>query len=339
MIDLKSLTPSELEGFVAQIKEPKFRAKQIFKWLYRGVTSFDEMTDLSKVLRGKLEKESYINVLEIEQKQVAKDGTIKYLFKLMDGKLIESVLMEYHHGNTICISSQVGCAMGCKFCATGLGGRERNMTPSEIIDQIIFAQKDSGKPINNIVMMGMGEPLDNYENVLKFLEIVNAEDGLNIGMRHISLSTCGVCDKIDALAEKKLGLTLSVSLHAFSDEMRTQIMPINKKYNIKRLMQSCKNYIEKTGRRISFEYALIDGQNDSEENAQQLAKLLKGFLCHVNLIPINEVDGTNFKKSSKQRVYKFQEILVKNGINATIRRTLGGDIDASCGQLKGKHQK
>lgn len=339
-VDVKSLTRSQLTEFLVQeLGQPKFRAEQIYGWLYRGVTSFDEMTNLSKDLRKTLDERCYIDRLEVEQKQISKDGTIKYLWKLMDGNMVESVLMEYKHGNSICISSQVGCAMGCKFCASTLEGKVRNLRASEIIDQVLFAQKDSGKPISNIVMMGIGEPLDNYDNVLTFLRNVNDEKGMNIGMRHISLSTCGLCDKIDKLAQEDLQLTLSISLHAFNDEVRSEIMPVNRKYNIQTLLDTCRRYIAKTGRRISFEYTLIAGKNDSPEQAQKLAKLLKGMLCHVNLIPVNEVKECGFETSSVQRVEKFRDTLEKCGINATVRRKLGSDIDASCGQLRRKQMR
>lgn len=335
--DLKSMRAEELEAYVTgTLGLPRFRAGQIWQWLWKGVTSFDEMTNLSKDIRAKLEENCYIDVLTVENKQVSKDGTIKYLWRLMDGNYVESVLMHYHHGNSICISTQVGCAMGCKFCASTLEGRVRNLRASEIIDQVLFAQKESGQPISNIVLMGIGEPLDNYDNVLTFLYNVNNEKGLNIGMRHISLSTCGLCDGIDRLAQEGLPITLSISLHAFNDEVRSEIMPVNRRYPIGVLLDTCRRYIQKTGRRISFEYTLIAGKNDSPQQARQLAALLKGMLCHVNLIPVNEVVESGFRRSSQDRVNAFRDTLERCGINATVRRHLGGDIDASCGQLRRK---
>lgn len=335
--DLKSMRAEELEAYVTgTLGLPRFRAGQIWQWLWKGVTSFEEMTNLSKEIRAKLNECCYINVLEVEDKQVSKDGTIKYLWRLMDGNYVESVLMHYHHGNSICISTQVGCAMGCKFCASTLEGRVRNLRASEIIDQVLFAQKESGQPISNIVLMGIGEPLDNYDNVLTFLYNVNDEKGLNIGMRHISLSTCGLCDGIDRLAQEELPITLSISLHAFNDEVRSEIMPVNRRYPIAVLLDTCRRYIQKTGRRISFEYTLIAGKNDSPQQARQLAALLKGMLCHVNLIPVNEVAECGFQRSGQERVQAFRDTLERCGINATVRRRLGGDIDASCGQLRRK---
>lgn len=335
MIDLKDLTYKGLEDFMAENGEARFRAKQVFAWLYKGVESFDEMTDLPAALRQKLSKISYLSTLKIQKKLISKiDNTKKYLFSLEDGECIESVVMHYHHGISICISSQVGCRMGCKFCASTLGGLTRNLTPAEIINQIIFAKKDIGERISNVVMMGIGEPLDNFEAVKTFLENVNHPLGLNIGYRHISISTCGLAEGIDKLSGLKLPITLSISLHAPTDKLRSSMMPVNKAYPIDKLMDSCRRYQKVTGRRISFEYALADGVNDSIECANRLADLIGGMLCHVNLIPINTVKERDFKKSSHKNIKKFMAVLESRGINATVRRELGSDILASCGQLR-----
>ena len=333
--NLKDFTLTELEEMLVDIGEPKFRAKQIFKWLYDGAENFGEMTNIPKGLVEKLDCEYSANNLKIEQKFVSHiDETRRYLLKLDDGHFIESVLMKYHHGFTICVSTQVGCAMGCAFCASTRGGKVRNLTAGEIIGQLMTVQKDLGERISNIVLMGMGEPLDNFDNVMRFLENVNNPLGLNIGHRHISLSTCGLCDKIRELADKKLQITLSVSLHAPNDEKRSAIMPINKKYNIAELMSACRYYIEKTNRRISFEYTLIKGVNDTPEEARELLGLISGMLCHVNLIPVNEVLETGFSASNRGAVDKFREVLEKGGVAATIRREMGADISAACGQLR-----
>ena len=335
MTDIKSMNQAEMADYFRALGEPAFRAKQVFQWLHRGAVSFDDMTNLSKGLREKLSASCYITVPVVERKQVsAQDGTIKYLWRLRDGNCIETVLMRYHHGNTVCISSQVGCRMGCAFCASTLGGKVRNLTPSEMLDQVLFTQLDSGVPISNIVLMGIGEPLDNFDTVMRFLELVNHPDGLNIGMRHISLSTCGLVEKIDKLADLRLQLTLSVSLHAPDDETRSRIMPVNKAVGVERLFKSCRQYFEKTGRRISYEYAMIDGVNDSDWHADLLAKHLRGMLGQVNLIPLNEVKESPLKPS--RRVEAFQKRLEHHGITVTVRRKLGGDIDASCGQLRRK---
>ena len=335
MTDLKSLNRVELEQFFQELGEPKFRAKQVFQWLWHGVESFDEMTNLSKALREKLRQSCILTVPQVERKQVSKlDGTIKYLWELPDGNCIETVLMQYHHGNTVCISSQVGCRMGCAFCASTIAGKVRDLRPSEMLDQVLFTQLDSGRDISKIVLRGMGEPLDNMDNVLRFLELVNHPDGLHIGMRHISLSTCGVVPGIDALAEKQLQLTLSVSLHAPDSETRSRIMPVNRAYDVERLFDACHRYFEKTGRRISFEYAMIDGVNDNDWQADLIAKKLRGMPGHVNLIPLNDVVESPYKPS--RRVAAFQKRLESHGITATVRRSLGGDIDASCGQLRRK---
>lgn len=335
MTDLKSLLPEELSALFKEMGEPSFRSKQVFQWLYRGVSSFDEMTNLPKTLRDHLKENYLITVPQIQRKQQsALDGTIKYLWRLADGNCIETVLMRYQHGNTVCVSCQVGCNMGCKFCASTLGGKVRDLTPSEILDQVIFAQKNSGLEISNIVMMGIGEPLDNFENVIRFLTLVNHPEGLNIGMRHISLSTCGLVKQIDKLAQLGLQLTLSVSLHAPDDETRSQLMPVNRAVGVELLMDTCRRYFETTGRRISYEYAMIDGVNDTDAQADLLVKLLHGQPGHVNLIPLNHVEESPLKPST--RVRQFQKRLESQGVTATVRRKLGGDIDASCGQLRRK---
>lgn len=340
MKDIKSKTLAELADELTALGEPKFRAKQVFSWLHRGATSFDEMTDLSKALREKLKNEYELIYPTVARRlESAKDGTIKYLWRLTDGNCVESVLMRYHHGNTVCISSEVGCPMGCAFCASTLGGLVRRLKPSEMLDQVLFTQLDSGLPISNIVLMGIGEPLDNFDTVLRFLELVNSPEGMNIGMRHISLSTCGLVDKIDALAEKNLQLTLSVSLHAPTDEIRSKIMPINRRYPVAQLLDSCKHYFEKTGRRISFEYAMIRGVNDTPEMARILVRRLKGIAAHVNLIPLNEVAESPLKPSYPETVRAFQQTLEAHGIPTTVRRTLGSDINASCGQLRRKFER
>ena len=335
MIDLKSMTLEELTAWLQEQGEPAFRGKQVFRWFYREATSFGEMSDLSKPLRQKLEEQCFLSKPKVARKQVsALDGTIKYLWELADGNCIETVLMRYKHGNTVCISCQVGCRMGCAFCASTLAGKVRDLTPAEMVDQVLFTQIDSGEPISNIVLMGIGEPLDNYDTVMKFLTLVNHPDGLNIGMRHISLSTCGLVDKIDKLAQRGLQLTLSVSLHAPDDETRSKIMPVNRGIGVERLMDCCRRYFQTTGRRISYEYAMIDGVNDSDQQADRLASLLKGTPGHVNLIPLNDVEESPLKPS--RRVAAFQKRLESQGVTVTVRRKLGGDIDASCGQLRRK---
>ena len=335
MTDIKSMTQQELSLFFKELGEPAFRAKQAFTWLHRGAVSFEDMTNLSKPLREKLAAQCFITAPVVARKQESRlDGTIKYLWELSDGNCIETVLMQYHHGNTVCISSQVGCRMGCAFCASTIAGKVRDLRPSEMLDQVLFTQLDSGREISNIVLMGIGEPLDNLDNVLRFLELVNHPDGMNIGMRHISLSTCGVVPGIDALAEKQLQLTLSVSLHAPDSETRSRIMPVNRAYDVELLFDACHRYFEKTGRRISFEYAMIDGVNDNDWQADLIAKKLRGMPGHVNLIPLNDVVESPYKPS--RRVAAFQKRLESHGITATVRRSLGGDIDASCGQLRRK---
>lgn len=332
------MTLAEMTSLMKEMGEPGFRGKQIFQWLHRGVTSFDEMTNLSKALRDKLAQTCFITVPAVERKQESRlDGTIKYLWRLGDGNCVETVLMRYHHGNTVCISSQVGCRMGCVFCASTIGGKVRNLTPAEMLDQVLFTQVDSGQPVSNIVLMGIGEPLDNMETVLRFLELVNSPDGLNIGMRHISLSTCGLIEQIDKLAQCQLQLTLSVSLHAPDDETRSKIMPVNRSTGVEALFSCCRRYFETTGRRISYEYAMIDGVNDADWQADLLAKYLKGTPGHVNLIPLNDVEESPLKPS--RRVREFQKRLEGHGVTTTVRRKLGGDIDASCGQLRRKRME
>lgn len=336
--DIKSLSLNELEQALADIGEPKYRAKQIFLWLHKKyVNSFDEMLNLSKDLRQKLKENYYISCSAIEKKLIScYDSTVKYLFSLNDGEYVEAVLMSYHHGYSACISTQAGCKMGCTFCATGQGGFRRNLTAGEMLSQLQTMEKDRGVRISNVVLMGMGEPLDNFDNVVRFLRLVSSADGMNIGMRHLALSSCGLADKIRQLAELKLQITLSISLHAPNDEIRNRTMPVNKRFPIDELLSACREYIEKTGRRITFEYAMIDGVNDSIDCARQLASRLRGMLCHINLIPVNEVDKTGYKKSGKKSLNAFCAYLNNHGITATIRRTLGSDINASCGQLRGK---
>lgn len=337
--DIKSLELFQLQNLFAELGQPQYRAGQVYKWLHSAVTSFDEMTNLPKSLRDKLKEEFYITVPFEARKQVsASDGTVKFLWELNDGNFVESVIMSYHHGNTVCISTEVGCRMGCAFCASTLNGLIRGLEPSEMLDQVMFGEKHSGKKISNIVLMGTGEPLDNYDNVMKFLRLVNSEKGMNIGMRHISLSTCGLAPRIDQLAEENLQLTLSVSLHAPDDETRSKIMPVNRAYDVQRLMGACRSYFEKTGRRISFEYAMIDGVNDSIRQADILAGLLKGMPAHVNLIPLNNVDESPLKPSSHEAIKAFMARLESHGVTVTIRRSLGGDIDAACGQLRRRHE-
>ena len=333
--DIKSMYEHELKEKFAEMGEPAYRASQVYKWLHSGVKSFDEMTNISKKLRESLMEKYYISNAAIEKKLVSSyDDTRKYLFSFSDGEMVESVLMKYHHGYTSCISTQVGCKMGCTFCATGQSGFSRNLTASEMLSQIQAEQEDNDIRISNIVLMGMGEPLDNVYSVIRLLRLVSSENGMNIGMRHISLSTCGIVPRIYELADMKLQLTLSVSLHAPNDQIRSRTMPVNRKYNISELLKACKYYSDTTSRRISFEYAMIDGVNDSEACAAELAKRLKGILSHVNLIPVNTVSGTGYEKSKKESIRKFIAVLEKSGITATVRRTLGSDINASCGQLR-----
>lgn len=336
--DIKSLNNEELAEWVRENSLPAFRAKQIFSWLHKsGVSDFSEMSNVSKDLRNKLSEKFYISSCEIENKYVsAIDGTVKYLFRLSDGEFLETVIMKYKYGYTICVSSQVGCKMGCRFCASTLAGFKRNLTAGEIESQLHSAQKDLGIRISHIVLMGIGEPLDNFDNVLRFIENVNSEDGLNISVRNITLSTCGIVPRIKDLMKHDLQLTLTISLHAPNDEIRSKIMPVNDRWKINEVIAACREYAEFTSRRVSFEYTLIKDVNDTPECAEELSKLLKGMLCHVNLIPVNNVEERKNIRSSDKSVNKFLHILQKNGINATIRRTLGSDINASCGQLRRK---
>ncbi len=336
--DIKSLSYVELNSEIITLGLPRFRSKQIFEWLHKyGVSSFDEMTNISKDLRKKLADIYFISDCEIEQKYVSKiDETVKYLFKLYDGEYVESVIMKYKYGYTICVSSQVGCKMGCTFCASALAGFKRNLEAGEIESQLHSAQKDLNIRISNIVLMGIGEPLDNYENVIKFLHNVNNENGLNISMRNITLSTCGIVPKIYDLMNEELPITLTISLHAPNDIIRSRTMPVNNKWGIDEVLEACREYINRTNRRVSFEYTLIHSVNDTYECAKELSERLHGMLCHVNLIPVNDVAERGNVKSSEENIYRFADVLKNNGINATIRRTLGSDINASCGQLRRK---
>ena len=339
-MNLKNLTQQEIADILKELGQPAFRAKQVYTWLHKGVRSYDEMTNLPKGLRDVLSEKYPINAPKVVRKQESKkDGTIKYLWQLSDGNCVETVLMRYNYGNTVCISTEVGCARGCAFCASTIGGLVRRLEPFEMLDEVLFTQIDSGLPISRIVLMGIGEPLDNFDNVMRFLELVNSEAGMNISMRHISLSTCGLIPKIDALAEKKLQISLAISLHGPNNEIRGKIMPVNRAYPIEDLLEACRRYFAATGRRIHFEYAMIDGVNDREEDAKEILRRMKGLPAHFNLIPLNHVEESPLKPSSKAAVAKFQKILEDGGITATVRRTLGGDIDASCGQLRRKYNR
>lgn len=336
-LDICSFDLEELTAFLESLSQPKYRAKQIFKWLQSGIDDFDQMTNIPLSLRNILKEKCYLATVKIVRRLASKiDETVKYVYELYDGEYIESVLMKYDHGYTVCISTQVGCRMGCSFCASGIDGLCRNLTASEMLAQITKAQHDNNIRVSNVVMMGMGEPLDNFENSVKFLKLVSNDDGLNIGLRHISLSTSGVVSGIEKLAEYNFPITLSISLHAPNDKIRESMMRVNKKWNIEALLKACRDYQKVTTRRISFEYALIEGVNDSRECADQLAKILKGIMCHVNLIPANPVAENSFKKPDMAKIIFFKDRLIYNGINATVRRTLGADIDASCGQLRRK---
>ena len=339
--DIMSMTYGELAEVFSGKGLPGFRAKQVYQWLHcRLAASYDEMTDLPKALREQLAEEYPLNICTVAKKQVsAADGTVKFLYALHDGDYIESVVMKYKYGYTVCVSSQVGCKMGCAFCASTLGGFKRSLTAGEILSQVYTAQRELGERVSHIVLMGMGEPLDNFDNVMRFIELVTDEKGLNLSMRNISLSTCGVVPKIEELMKKKLQLTLSISLHAADSGLRSKIMPINKKYDVDELLAVCRRYAAETSRRISFEYSMLAGVNDSDECARLLASKLRGMLCHVNLIPVNEVEESPFKPSSPERIERFTEILADSGITATVRRKLGSDIEASCGQLRRKMNK
>ena len=340
MKHIKSMTIPEISAVLKELNQPAFRAKQVYSWLHKGVRDYTEMTNLPKALRDTLAERYPICAPEVVRKQESqKDGTIKYLWKLSDGNCVETVLMRYHYGNSVCISTEVGCKMGCAFCASTLGGFVRQLEPYEMLDQVLFTQVDSGLPISHIVLMGIGEPLDNLDNVLRFLELVNSAEGMNISMRHISLSTCGIVPKIDELGDYKLQISLAISLHGSNNAVRDRIMPVNKAYPIEVLLPACRRYYEKTSRRIHFEYAMINGVNDAPQNAKELLQLLKGLPAHVNLIPLNHVEESPLKPSTKSAVAAFQKILEDGGVTATVRRTLGSDIDASCGQLRRKYTK
>ncbi|HSQ89661.1 23S rRNA (adenine(2503)-C(2))-methyltransferase RlmN [Romboutsia sp.] len=338
-VALKNFTEEEMKEFMKTIDEKPFRGSQVFSWIYKGAKSFDDMNNIPKSLRDKLEKVCYIGNIETELKLESKvDKTKKYLFLLNDGNIIETVMMDYEDRVTVCISNQVGCRMGCKFCASTIDGLLRNLEPWEILDQILKIQEDTGKRVSNIVLMGSGEPLDNFENTKQFLKIVNDKNGLNIGYRHITLSTCGIAPKMRELANLELPINLALSLHSPYDEKRKEIMPIANAYSIEDILNACRYYIRKTNRRVTFEYSLIKGVNDSEKEAQQLIKLLKGILCHVNLIPVNNVEERDFKRPDKSHIYKFRDILEKNNIPATVRISMGSDIGGACGQLRRKHK-
>lgn len=338
-VALKNFTEDELKEFMKTIGEKPFRGTQIYSWIYKGAKTFDDMNNIPKNLREKLEEVSYIGNLELELKLESKvDGTKKYLFLLNDGNIIETVMMDYESRVTVCVSNQVGCRMGCKFCASTMDGLIRNLEPWEILDQIMKIQEDAGKRVSNIVLMGSGEPLDNFENTKQFFKVVNDKNGLNIGYRHITLSTCGVAPKMYEFADLELPINLALSLHSPFDEARKEIMPIANAYSIKEILDACKYYIKKTNRRVTFEYSLIKGVNDSEEHANALAKLLKGMLCHVNLIPINKVEERDFEKPDKTFIYKFRDNLEKQNIPATVRISMGSDISGACGQLRRKYK-
>ena len=336
-INIRSLLPEELASELKAMGQSSYRAKQVFEWVSRGASGWDEMTNLPKPLRSALAERFYLGAPEVMRKQVsAEDGTIKYLWGLCDGNAVETVVMRYHYGNSVCISTQVGCRQGCAFCASTIGGLVRDLDAGEMLEEVMFSEKESGLKIGHIVLMGIGEPLDNFENVVQFLKLVNHPDGMNIGMRHISLSTCGITEKFDKLADLNLQLTLSVSLHAPDDETRSKIMPANRGRGVAQLMDACEAYFKRTGRRISFEYAMIDGVNDSQAQAVLLAKHARRTHAHVNLIPLNHVDERSFEPTPPERLNAFKKTLEREGVNVTVRRRLGGDIDASCGQLRKK---
>ena len=338
--DILSMNLPEIEQELEHLGQPGYRAKQIKNWLNRGIRDFDQMSNLPRAFRESLKNEYRLYAPKVLSKQVSQlDGTIKYLWELYDGNAVETVVMSYKHGNTVCVSCQVGCRQGCAFCASTIGGLVRSLEPSEILDEVLFSQLDSGKPISNIVLMGIGEPLDNFDHVMRFLELVNDPEGMNIGMRHISLSTCGITERFEDLAERNLQLTLSVSLHAPDDETRSRLMPANRGRGVAQLMDCCRRYYEKTGRRISFEYAMIDGVNDTEYHARLLAKHARSVCAHVNLIPLNHVEERRFKPSTPGHMKAFIKVLEEEGVNVTVRRRLGSDVDASCGQLRRKMQK
>ena len=339
-MNIKSMTLPEITALLKELGLPAFRGKQVYSWLHKGVRSYEEMSNLPKNLRETLAQQYPIYAPRVVRKQESqRDGTIKYLWQLHDGNCVETVLMRYNYGNTVCISTEVGCPMGCAFCASTLGGLVRRLEPYEMLDQVLFTQIDSGLPVSRIVLMGIGEPLDNFDNVMRFLELVNSPEGMNISMRHISLSTCGLVPKIDELAKRKLQISLAISLHGPNDAIRDTIMPVNRAYPMEQLLAACRRYFDATGRRLHFEYAMIDGVNDRECDAKELLRKLKGLPAHFNLIPLNHVEESPVKPSSKANVARFQKLLEDGGITTTVRRTLGGDIDASCGQLRRKYNK
>ena len=339
-IDIKSMLPEELAEYLRSLGQPAYRAKQLFHWFSAGCGSWDEMTNLPRALRQELSERCTLSAPRVLKKQQsAEDGTIKFLWELQDGNAVETVVMRYHYGNTVCISSQVGCRQGCAFCASTIGGLVRNLTPSEMLDEVLFSEKESGLPVSHIVLMGIGEPLDNFDTVMRFLELINHPEGRNISMRHISLSTCGLTERFDDLAERDLQITLSVSLHAPDDETRSSIMPVNDAYPVERLMQACRYYFDTTGRRISYEYMMARDKTDRPWQAEKLAKLLRGRPGHVNLIPLNEVEESPLSPSKPETVRRFQQALEKRGVTATVRRRLGPDIDAACGQLRRREMK
>ena len=340
-IDIKSMNREELVQLMQSLEEPRFRADQVFSWLHqKRVTRFEEMSNLPAALRQKLEGRCTITNVEIVHRLVSKlDGTQKYLYRLADGNCIETVLMRYKHGNSLCISTQVGCRMGCNFCASTLGGLVRNLTPSEMLEQVYSTVRDSGERVDSLVLMGIGEPLDNYDNVLRFIRLLTDEKGYNLGQRHISLSTCGLVERIYDLAAEDLQITLSISLHASDNETRDRTMPVNRRYPIEQLMAACRDYFKTTGRRISFEYALIQGVNDTPRHAEKLADLLDGMICHVNLIPVNPVEERGYRRTAAQDIRRFVDTLTRLGVNATVRRELGSDISAACGQLRRQNEK
>ena len=336
-IDIKSMLPEELAEYLRSLGQPAYRAKQLFRWFSAGCGSWDEMTNLPRALRQELSERCTLSAPRVLKKQQsAEDGTIKFLWELQDGNAVETVVMRYHYGNTVCISSQVGCRQGCAFCASTIGGLVRNLTPSEMLDEVLFSEKESGLPVSHIVLMGIGEPLDNFDTVMRFLELINHPEGRNISMRHISLSTCGLTERFDDLAARDLQLTLSVSLHAPDDETRSKIMPANRGRGVQALIDACVRYYQATGRRISFEYAMIDGVNDTPEHARLLAKHARRVCAHVNLIPLNHVEERAFRPSTPEHLKAFIRILEQAGVNVTVRRKLGSDVDASCGQLRKK---
>lgn len=340
-VDIKSLNYDMLQEYVLKLGQKAFRAKQLYEWIHvRLVTSFQEMTNLSKEFRELLEETSVLHSGRIVQKQVSKqDGTTKYLMELTDGNLVESVLMKYKHGNSVCISTQVGCRMGCRFCASTVGGLVRSLRTSEMLDQIYEIQRETGERVSHVILMGIGEPLDNYENVVAFIKMLTDEHGLHISQRNVTLSTCGLVEQIDRLAREDLTITLAISLHAPNDKLRREMMPIANKYTIEEILAACRRYLEKTGRRITFEYSMVEGKNDSSKEAEELARILHGLNCHVNLIPLNPVEGRMGQRSRRDNIQDFKFILEKNHTNVTIRREMGRDIDAACGQLRNKKQR